>query len=259
MASTGSKSAIHGKRYNDSQTGQDVSAPVVYVVDDDIRARESLDALICEAGWEPLVFASAGEFVSCRRTSSPNCLVLGEGLSDANSLELQLQMAVDRPDMPIIFISGHSDIGTAVRAIKAGAVEFLTKPVAERSLLEAIRSALELSRATQGAATEINELRERHNSLSNRERDVMELVVSGYMNKQVAYMLGISEITVKAHRGRAVHKMKAGSLAELVNIAAKLGIPRREVYRPALQPASFQNQKCLSRDGATGDRLQRVL
>jgi len=159
--------------------------------------------------------------------------------------------------MPIVFVSGHGDTATVVRAMKAGAVEFLSKPCRKETLLPAIQSALERSVATRGAASEIKMLRERLRSLSNREREVMELVVSGYMNKQVGYRLGISEITVKAHRGRVTQKMNAGSLAELVNIAGKLGIPQGGVFRSTSMPAAnLQNANGSSRDQAVGDRDQ---
>ena len=200
--------------------------PIVYIVDDDISVRESLEGLIREAGWQPSVFASAAEFLAAGRATSPNCLVLDVTLPDLNGLELQRKIAGDRADMPIIFITGYGDVPMTVRAMKAGAVEFLTKPFGDEVLLNAIRGALERSATNLNMAADIQILQDRYDSLSGREREVMELVVSGLLNKQVGGKLGISEITVKAHRGRLMRKMKARSLAELVNIGAKLGTSR---------------------------------
>ena len=201
--------------------------PIVYVLDDDISVRESLEALIRDSGWQPWVFASAQDFLSHPRTFVPSCLVLDVSLPDLNGLDLQQQLAVDRNDMPIIFITGYGDVPMTVRAMKAGAVEFLTKPFGDEALLDAIRNAIQRSAAALGHVAELQRLEERHASLSTREREVMALVVSGLMNKQVGGELGISEITVKAHRGRVMRKMGATSLADLVNITAKLGIPGR--------------------------------
>jgi len=200
--------------------------PIVYVVDDDISVRESLEGLICEAGWKPSVFASAREFLLQPRTLCPSCLVLDVALPDLNGLDLQQRIAGEGAEIPIIFITGYGDVPMTVRAMKAGAIEFLTKPFSDEVLLEAIRSALSRSQAAQGAASEMKTLQECYASLSGREREVMGLVVSGLMNKQVGGELGISEITVKAHRGRVMRKMKARSFADLVNIAAKLHIPQ---------------------------------
>ncbi len=222
--------------------------PIVYVVDDDISVRECLEELIYEAGWQPSVFASAQEFLSHPRTLCPCCLVLDVMLPGFCGLDLQQQIAGDQPNMPVIFITGHCDVETIVRAMKAGAIEFLTKPFSEEVLLEAIRSALDRSQATQRAASEMKMLQARYASLSGREREVLGLVVSGLMNKQVGGELGISEITVKAHRGRVMRKMKAGSLAELVNIAAKLDIPRQGLCRPMSKPpANLQKVEAPSR------------
>jgi FixJ family two-component response regulator len=198
--------------------------PVVYVVDDDISVREALEALVREAGWHPQVFASAREFLSHPRSPTPSCLVLDVSLPDLNGLDLQQQIAAGRNDMPIIFITGYGDVPMTVRAMKAGAVEFLTKPFGDEALLGAIRGALAHSSSALSKGAELDALRERHASLSTREREVMALVVSGLMNKQVGGKLGISEITVKAHRGKVMRKMGVTSLADLVNLAARLGI-----------------------------------
>jgi len=205
--------------------------PIVYVVDDDNSVRESLKAVIGKAGWQPLLFASAEGFLSHPRQFCPSCLVLEALLPGLKGLELQQQVASDRADMPIIFISAQSDVPMTVRAMKAGATEFLTKPLSELVLLEAIRLALDCSRAMQAAASEMTTLQQRYSWLSNREREVLALVVSGLRNKQVGGELGISEITVKAHRGRMMRKMQAASLAELVTFATKLHIPRDGAFR----------------------------
>jgi FixJ family two-component response regulator len=198
--------------------------PIVYVVDDDVSVREALEALICEAGWQACVFATAREFLSYPQSSAPSCLVLDVSLPDLNGLDLQQQLAIDRCELPIIFITGYGDVPMTVRAMKAGAIEFLTKPFGDEVLLNTIRNAIQRSTVALSHVAELQVLRERHASLSTREREVMALVVTGLMNKQVGGELGISEITVKAHRGRAMRKMGARSLADLVNIAAKLGI-----------------------------------
>lgn len=195
---------------------------IVLVVDDDISIRESLETLIARAGWRPALFASAREFLASDRPSSPCCLVLDVNLPDLNGLELQEQIAGKRAEMPIIFITGHGDIPTSVQAMKAGAVEFLTKPFTPEVLLKAIRGALERSQSCLEKEASLQALRSRHQSLSRREREVMALVVCGRLNKQVGGELGISEITVKKHRGRAMRKMRAKSLPELVGIAARL-------------------------------------
>ncbi|HEX9605746.1 MAG TPA: response regulator [Gemmatimonadaceae bacterium] len=198
------------------------ATPIVFVVDDDVSVRESLELVIRCAGWQPETFASAQEFLSRPRVLAPSCLVLDVSLPDLNGLDLQKRIAVDRSDMPIIFITGYGDVPMTVQAMKAGAVEFLTKPFGDDVLLNAIRHALERSHTALGHEAEIRALRDCHASLSRREREVMVLVVSGLLNKQVGGELGISEITVKAHRGKVMRKMKADSLADLVKMDARL-------------------------------------
>ena len=197
--------------------------PIVFVVDDDISVRESLEMLIRFAGWQPETFASAEEFLAHPRVLTPNCLVLDVSLPDLNGLDLQ-KLVADRIEMPIIFITGYGDVPMTVRAMKAGAVEFLTKPFAEEALLGAIRHAIEHSQTALGNEAEMQALRDRYASLTPREREVMAMVVSGLLNKQVGFELGISEITVKAHRGKVMLKMKADSLADLVRIAERLRV-----------------------------------
>lgn len=203
------------------------TAPIVFVVDDDVSVRESLELLIHDEGWQPETFASAQEFLDCPRALVPCCLVLDISLPGLNGLDLQKSVAVERTEMPIIFITGHADVPKSVQAMKAGAVEFLTKPLNDEVLLRAIREALERSRLALVYEAEIQALRERYASLTPREREVMALVASGLLNKQVGGELGISEITVKAHRGQVMQKMKAKSLADLVKIAARLGLASR--------------------------------
>ena len=198
--------------------------PTVFVVDDDISVRESLELLIGSAGWRPETFASAQEFLARPRLLVPSCLVLDISLPGLNGLELQKRIAVERTDVPIIFITGHGDVPKTVQAMKAGAVEFLTKPFSDEALLSAVRLALERSRVALDCEKVMHNLRNCYESLTPRERQVMTLVVSGLLNKQVGGELGISEITVKAHRGQVMQKMKADSLADLVKMAARLGL-----------------------------------
>lgn len=196
--------------------------PIVFVVDDDISVRESLELLIGNEGWQPKTFSSAQEFLDSPRAVVPSCLLLDISLPGLNGLDLQKRVAVERADLPIIFITGYGDVPKSVQAMKAGAVEFLTKPFNDEVLLTAIRQALERSRLTLAQDADMQELRNRYASLTPREREVMSLVVSGLLNKQVGGELGISEITVKAHRGQVMQKMKANSVADLVRMAARL-------------------------------------
>lgn len=202
---------------------------IVFVVDDDVSVRESLELLILSAGWQPETFVSAQDFLGRPRAVVPSCLVLDVSLPGLNGLELQERIAGERSDMPIIFITGHGDVPMTVKAMKAGAVEFLTKPFSEDVLLNAIRLALKRSESALVRDKELYALREAYTSLTPREREVMKLVVSGLLNKQVGGELGISEITVKAHRGSVMRKMKADSLPDLVHMAARLDILPRDL------------------------------
>jgi FixJ family two-component response regulator len=198
------------------------ATPIVFVVDDDVSVRESLELMIEASGWRPETFASAQEFLARPRPLVPSCLVLDVTLPDLNGLALQKRIAVDRSDMPIIFITGHADVPMSVEAMKAGAIEFLTKPFRDEALLAAILHALERSRRALEHDAKTKALRESYALLTPREREVMGLVVSGLLNKQVGGELGISEITVKAHRGQVMRKMKAASLPALVKMVTSL-------------------------------------
>jgi FixJ family two-component response regulator len=215
-----------------TRPGQAQADPVVFVVDDDVSVRESLEAMLGFAGFNVETFESANEFLARARVDAPNCLVLDVGLPDLSGLDLQSMVAGERQDMPIIFITGHGDIPMSVRAMKAGAVEFLTKPFVDDVLLAAIRHALERSRAILSEGSELRAVQDRYASLSQREREVMALVVRGLLNKQVGGELGISEITVKAHRGQVMRKMHVRTLAGLVAMAGRLGLPCGPQARP---------------------------
>ena len=198
--------------------------PIVFVVDDDISVRESLELLIEAEGWRPETFASAREFLARSRPLAPCCLILDVALPDLSGLDLQKRVAVDRSDMPVIFITGYGDVPSSVQAMKAGAIEFLTKPFDGGVLLSAIRQALERSQRARDRNAKVKVLRESYASLTPREREVMVLVTSGLLNKQVGGELGISEITVKAHRGQVMRKMGADSLPALVHMVTMLGL-----------------------------------
>jgi FixJ family two-component response regulator len=204
------------------------ATPIVFVVDDDVSVRESLELLIRYEGWRAETFASADEFLSRPRALVPSCLILDLSLPGLSGLDLQKRIATERTDMPIIFITGHGDIPSSVQAMKAGAVEFLTKPLTDVDLLASIRQAIQRSRVALDQNARLQELRDCYASLSVREQQVMALVVRGLLNKQVGSELGISEITVKAHRGRVMQKMKADSLAELVEMAGRLRVTRTQ-------------------------------
>jgi len=206
---------------------------MVFVVDDDISVRESLELLIQNEGWQPKTFESAREFLDYRHSLIPSCLVLDLSLPGLNGLELQKRVTVERAEIPIIFITGHGDIPKTVEAMKGGAVEFLTKPFNDEVLLTAIRRALERSRLALAHKIDLQELRDRYASLTPREGQVMTLVVSGLLNKQVGGELNISEKTVKAHRGQVMQKMKANSVADLVKMAEKLRPNERSARQTA--------------------------
>lgn len=198
--------------------------PIVFVIDEDACVRESLAVLMHSEGWQPETFASAQEFLARPRPIVPSCLVLSVSLRALEALDLQKRVAIERPDVPIIFIADHVDVSTVVKAMKAGAVEFFVKPFRKDALWSSIQEALDRSRIALGHEAEMRVLRDCYTSLSRREREVMALVVSGLLNKQVGGELGISEITVKAHRGQVMQKMRANSLPDLVKMAARLGL-----------------------------------
>ncbi len=208
-----------------SRSSMPDSPPIVYIVDDDISVREALEPLVESVGLRPKVFVSAEDFLTHPRTRTPACLILDVSLPDLNGLQLQQRMGSSQAQLPIIFITGFGDIPMTVQAMKAGASEFLTKPFDTDALLAAIEAAIARSRADLAEDADLQILRTRLESLSRREREVMELVVRGRLNKQVGADLSISEITVKAHRGRVMRKMRARSFADLVNIAARLHLP----------------------------------
>jgi FixJ family two-component response regulator len=213
------------------------AVPVVFIVDDDVSVRESLELLVRNEKWKPETFASAQEFLNHPRTAVPSCLVLDLSLPGLNGLELQKRLAAEHIEMQIIFITGYGDVPKSVQAMKAGALEFLTKPLDNDALISAIRKALDRSRLALAQDAEMTELKARYSSLTSREQQVMALVVTGLLNKQVGGELGISEITVKAHRRQAMQKMKADSLATLVKLAAKIGVPRQNsAFIPRQQP-----------------------
>lgn len=200
------------------------STATVFVVDDDVSIRESLELLIAQAGWRPALFGSAQEFLASPHRASPSCLLLDVGLPDLNGLELQQRIAAERTYLPIIFITGYCNVPMTVQAMKAGAMDVMTKPFAPELLLEAIHSALEHSRLRGDEAASLQGIQARYGSLSRREREVMALVVRGRLNKQIGGLLDISEITVKAHRGSVMRKMQVKSLPELVTVASRLGV-----------------------------------
>jgi FixJ family two-component response regulator len=198
---------------------------IVYVVDDDSSVREAIKSLIRSVGLRVETFGTAQEFLKSARPDAPGCVVLDVRLPGLSGLDLQRELAANGINLPVIFITGHGDIPMSVRAMKAGALEFLTKPFRDQDLLDAIQQALERDRGARQQRSETAELRERFDSLTAREREVMGLVVSGLLNKQIAGELGTSEVTIKIHRSQVMKKMSAGSLAELVRMTEKLGIP----------------------------------
>ena len=216
-----------GASTNISPSGTPLAHPegIVFVVDDDVSVRESVDLLVRSAGWDVVTFATAAEFLSRVKVDAPSCLVLDVELPDMSGIELHQRMARSGEGMPTVFVTGHGDIKMTVRAMKAGAVEFLTKPLVGEDLLEAVDQAIVRSQSALVRDAHLRTLRARYDTLTPRERQVMGLVVSGLLNKQVAGELGLSEITVKAHRGQVMRKMRVDSLADLVRVAAALDVP----------------------------------
>jgi FixJ family two-component response regulator len=204
--------------------------PIVFVVDEDVSVRASLERLILSTGWQPETFASVQEFLARPRPVVPSCLILALSLPDRSGVELQKRIARERPEVPIIVISDYGDIPSTVEVMKAGAVDFLEKPISHNVLLAGIRECLEHSRLMLDREMQLRDLRNYYASLTPRERQVMTLVVAGFLNKQVGGELGISEITVKAHRGQVMQKMKANSLADLVRMAGKIGSARHAIH-----------------------------
>jgi FixJ family two-component response regulator len=220
-AGTGAKSEFHGPL---RQVTMPPVTPIVFIVDDDVSVRESLEALVRSMGWQPEPCASAQQFLARAPSPGPCCLILDVYLPDLNGLDLQSRVVADRTNMPIIFITGYGDVPMTVKAMKGGAIEFLTKPFDEGVLLAAIEQAIARSRAALDDEAWLRALQARYATLTRREREVMSLVVSGRLNKQIGFELGISEITVKAHRGQVMRKMQVTSLAQLVTTAARLPI-----------------------------------
>jgi FixJ family two-component response regulator len=234
--------SAHARPQRSTSSAVSDVAPIVFVVDDDVSARASLESLIRGAGWHPEVFASAQEFLAHPRALAPSCLILDVALPDLNGLELQRRIVADRINMPIIFVTRHGDVSMAVQAMKAGAVEFFTKPCRSDVLLNSLRHAIERSQASMRRDAQIRAIRECYATLTCREREVMALVVCGRLNKQVGGELGISEITVKAHRGRVMQKMNAASFADLINMAAA-SLPGTNPERLILSEWSGQAQQ----------------